>query len=1320
MDPSQSQGDDQSATPSPLGANPYVGPRPFKIGQPIFGREREIVELDHLLSAERIVLLYSPSGAGKSSLVNAGLIPRLDWHHALAQGLPAEGRFDVWRPTRVNQDPGGLAVQNRFVWSAAVGLESEIPEEFGPRAPEALAGLTLKECVEGRRRRIGAPRAVLLIFDQFEEVLRIDPLGVAEKEAFFDQLGELLQDPWVWGLFCLREDYLAALDPYSRRLPTHLNTRYRIDRLALEPAAEAIDRPTLDRERRFAPGVVERLVNDLAQVKVQQPDGSFRQQTGLHVEPIHLQVVCYGLWERMDRDKLVIDDGDLAAFGNVGNALSHYYASAVQAVAAGNTARERRIRDWFEDRLIAPDGVRRQVLHGKGESEGLPNSEIALLTDSYLIRAEPRAGATWYELAHDRLIRPVQEDNTAWRDAHLSDLQRAAILWERGGRGEGLQLSGPALDEAQRWASEHDAELTGVERAFLEASLETRQRVQRARQAEHQRRMFHAAIAVIALVTAGMLTILHFYFQARDERARAERAETVSRLGAQAALDFGPRPGLGLLLAVQRARAIREAGHAPLAAGARELLRYGLSIIGGVPLGQQAETGKTLAFSPNGNWVATGGGADVWLWKVAGGPPTLLRGQQSPIVRLAFAPDSARLASAASDGGVQLWDLRVEGPRSPLGRRADHTDYITDLAFDPKGRWLATASYDHKVRLWSLDSDRVLTLPHPHMALAVAFSPDGAQLATGGVEPTISLWDLAAGDPSAAPARLENDDQVNRLAFSPDGRWLVAGRGKSYRFALWDRSQDNRRCLTPINQWPTVITFSPDNRWMASPNHDQVLLWDLARPDPCADPIVLTGHRSLVTDLVFSPDGETLATASLDGTARLWSMANLHAAPTVLRGHQGSVFALAFGADSVRLATAGEDRMPRLWRLPVAAAEPEVLQGAGHPGDIQLWRATGGAIDQQPIAVGDGSDSAAVWAAFSPDGRWLASYASGDLVKLWRTADLAAPPIELHHEGAELWATPVFSPDDHWLATGDTGGALRLVGALRLGGALRLWDLSADDPAVQPRQWRAHRRPIRELQFSGDGQWLVSGSNDRTATVWDIAGSDPPVARFILRGHGDVVRTLAISPNKHWVLTGSWDHKARLWDLASAEGEQRPRILPFDDRLFAVAFSPDGRWAAAGSWDRSVQLVDLRRPGGAPLVLHHGARVLSVAFSPDSHWLATGSEDQTARLWDLTAADPTGAPAVLNVVGLNAGTVSFDPHGRWLSVQAGEFRAQPFSPDGRLVATFGNERLLFHLQTDDLVDLACKTAGRNLTLEEWRQFLGDQPYRATCPSLPAP
>jgi len=137
--------------------NPFVGPRPLSKSNPIFGRGREIAELRHLITAERLVLLYSPSGAGKSSVVNAGLIPELN------------DRFDVWEPTRVNTEPPPGLTTNRYVRSAIHGWKKDGDET------------TLKTFVTKNK----VPKKPLLIFDQFEEILRVNPTDVTNQIEFF-------------------------------------------------------------------------------------------------------------------------------------------------------------------------------------------------------------------------------------------------------------------------------------------------------------------------------------------------------------------------------------------------------------------------------------------------------------------------------------------------------------------------------------------------------------------------------------------------------------------------------------------------------------------------------------------------------------------------------------------------------------------------------------------------------------------------------------------------------------------------------------------------------------------------------------------------------------------------------------------------------------------------------------------------------------------------------------------------------------------------------------------------------------------------------
>jgi hypothetical protein len=195
-------------------ASPYVGPRAFtqKERSLFFGRDREVEDLIHLLLAERIVLLHSPSGAGKSSLLEAGLIPKLQ-----------ELGFETRGPLRVN-DFANLPWQEQFSKD---------------------------------------PHGQVLIFDQFEEIVTVDSLNVAAKMRFFQQLGRALHNRQRWAVFAIREDYLAALDPYLNSIPTRLSNTFRLNLLGEKGAKDAIRLPAKDAGIPFTEAPSHALFNDL-------------------------------------------------------------------------------------------------------------------------------------------------------------------------------------------------------------------------------------------------------------------------------------------------------------------------------------------------------------------------------------------------------------------------------------------------------------------------------------------------------------------------------------------------------------------------------------------------------------------------------------------------------------------------------------------------------------------------------------------------------------------------------------------------------------------------------------------------------------------------------------------------------------------------------------------------------------------------------------------------------------------------------------------------------------------------------------------------
>jgi hypothetical protein len=471
-------------TPPSQPRNPYVGPRSFQIGERIYGRKREANQLINLIVAERIVLLHSPSGAGKTSLIQAALIPRLE-----------KMRFHVLPVVRVNLDVSDSLANgldcNRYIFSALLSLEENIPE--GEKiSPDLLAKLSLADYLEKRYQPEGSSDVEVLIFDQFEEILTLDPTDQVEKQEFFKQVGEALEAPNRWALFSVRDDFVASLDPYLLWIPNRMSVNFRLDLLGTAAARRAIREPARSAGVDFEDDAAEGLVDDLRRVRVQQPDGSVSLQLGPHVEPVQLQVVCFRIWEDPRPDQTRITADDLEEFDQVDQSLvdgslADYYNLQVITTAKETGTSERAIREWFDRRLITEQGVRGTVLMGSETSGGLDNNAIKLLVDAHLVRAEKRGGATWYELSHDRLLEPVRKNNTDWYNENLSLLQRQADLWNEEGRKAGLLLVGVDLDDAQQWSLDNKVDLTEVEKDFLNASLERRERRARERALKQER-----------------------------------------------------------------------------------------------------------------------------------------------------------------------------------------------------------------------------------------------------------------------------------------------------------------------------------------------------------------------------------------------------------------------------------------------------------------------------------------------------------------------------------------------------------------------------------------------------------------------------------------------------------------------------------------------------------------------------------------------------------------------------------------------------------------------------------------------------------------
>jgi predicted acylesterase/phospholipase RssA len=383
---------------------PYVGPRPFTRSERdrFFGRGAETQELLSLVIANPVVLLYAPSGAGKSSLLEAGVRPLLE----------SEYEFELFPSARVRpiSSPARPDLSESNFFSRVV-LSYWMSADPGTTDPSASVTDVLRRRPHATGRD-GFERPRALVIDQFEEIFTAHPEHWEERGPFFEQLAEALSDdPLLRIVISIREDHLALLDSYVTSLPGLFRARFRLELLEPSAAEQAITHPLRKTGRRFDEGVAERLIADLRRLYVDPGDGNRIAIEGQYVEPVHLQVACAALWQELPADVTRIGSEHLREFADVDKILGDFYDRALLEASRESRIGEARLRRLVVRTFITPMGTRGLAYYSSGRVGAIPVAAIEVLERHHVIRGEWRAGARWFEITHDRLIEPIIEAN---------------------------------------------------------------------------------------------------------------------------------------------------------------------------------------------------------------------------------------------------------------------------------------------------------------------------------------------------------------------------------------------------------------------------------------------------------------------------------------------------------------------------------------------------------------------------------------------------------------------------------------------------------------------------------------------------------------------------------------------------------------------------------------------------------------------------------------------------------------------------------------------------------------------------------------------
>jgi WD40 repeat protein len=1110
---------------------PYRGLLPYRQAHAaVFrGRERLTAELAGKLAATGIVMVTGASGAGKTSLLQAGLVP------ALARGVQVAGSpsWPVISLTATARPLTELA-------SALASLDGRDPAAIRQRlaAVPSEAHLLIRELT----RQAGDAARLVLIIDQFERVFAADgPDERLERAAFIDAVCTAATRPAgsrgeapARVVIAVRGDYWDRCAAYRQLVRVMEQDQLVVGPMPPDGLRQAIAGPAETSALRVESALIDAITAD-----------AHAAGPGT-VLPLISQALAL-TWDNRDGDRLTREGYERA--GGVAGAVE----AGAEAVYRGLPEKQQAITRDLVRRMTAvgTDGKpgRRRVSLDElraGQPKG-QRAEVAAVLDAFAGSRLMMVDADTAELAHDVLLEAwprlrgwLEEDQSSL--ILYGQLAQDTARWQRDGRDSsrlyrGVQLAA-AREAARVWAADPGRypALPAAEAQFLRASDRAGTR------GRWGRRTLAGALVLLliaALAGAGLAVR-----SARDRASQQQTENTSVRLAAQSAAMEAADPATAALLAGAAWRI------SPTAQARYSLLQALAQPVRGV-LSAPAGTVTALIASPDGRTLAAAyQNGTIRLWDATSHRLISTATWNGRVLALAFA-DHGRALVIAGPAATGSWDYRngAKVAARPLAGLTAGGSAAASSGEPGAGASGAGASG------------------------ADAFSPDGTILATGSQDGNVRLWDMATQQEIGAPMS-SGLEPVETVAFSRDGTTLAAASGGG-TIQLWNVTtrQETGTTMAAGPASAAALAFSPDGKLLAAGSRDgNVRLWDVTTQSQQG--LTMTAGAA-VTDVSFGADGTTLATAGSGGAAELWAVATQKQTGAALAAPGAAeVNALAFVAGL--LATGRADGTIDLWdpdrfhqsSAPVAtgtvkqyghaaaafSARGDVITVSEGRGRIRVRNAVTG----QPAGPAIATQQAVTGLALSLGGKTLA--VSGDGLQLWSTA--TGQRIGPALAAAAPAGPAAFSPDG------------RLVAAVGADGTARVWNVATQQEsgaAVNVGRSQA-------LALSPGGKTLATTEAGGRVQLWDVATRQETGAP-VTAGSAPVY-ALAFSPDGSTLATAGADGSIRLWDVATQQEIGTP-MTAGPAPVYALAFSPGGTTLAAAA-SGATRRWDVAFPAGLP------------------------------------------------------------------------------------------------------------------------------------------